>query len=274
MYKIDRSTWAVLILMMGLGLLDSTDESRAVQPERPVVRSAINVTDPKYGAKGDGISDDTAAIQTAIDEALEQDGGEVYLPQGIYRVTDTIKLGSNLMLRGAGMGLTVIRMGNNIEPYSPTLVGLPKYGPAYQNIHLADLTLDGTREKNKENKSLHTWGHNEVQAGLQLVCTRSTTLHRVHVTGHFLIGIVVSAWTDKTIAEVSISQCTIDNNGIGGHYGGIAVAGATANDDTRVSITGCNIVDNMGMGTNVIGARGAVEIVGNHYINNGRVTEG
>lgn len=40
----------------------------------------VNVMD--FGAKGDGIADDTQAIQTAIDQ-----GGSVYFPPGTYRVT-------------------------------------------------------------------------------------------------------------------------------------------------------------------------------------------
>ena len=52
-----------------------------------------DVTDPKYGAKGDGITDDTAAIQKALNE---NSGGIIYLPNGRYLVSDTLKWpGSN-----------------------------------------------------------------------------------------------------------------------------------------------------------------------------------
>ena len=45
----------------------------------------INVKD--YGAKGDGITDDTAAIQKAIDNNL---GKTIFFPHGTYIVSDTI----------------------------------------------------------------------------------------------------------------------------------------------------------------------------------------
>ena len=48
--------------------------------------SVINVLD--FGAKGDGITDDTAAIQAAIDATAERGGGKIffpYMPKG-YRI--------------------------------------------------------------------------------------------------------------------------------------------------------------------------------------------
>lgn len=47
------------------------------------------------GAKGDGKTDDTAALQAAIDGHRV-----VYLPQGLYRVTDTIRLHKDTVLIG------------------------------------------------------------------------------------------------------------------------------------------------------------------------------
>lgn len=39
-----------------------------------------------YGAKGDGIADDTDAIQAAIDACCKAGGGTVFIPNGIYRL--------------------------------------------------------------------------------------------------------------------------------------------------------------------------------------------
>ncbi|MFE6000274.1 glycosyl hydrolase family 28-related protein [Streptomyces sp. NPDC056454] len=49
----------------------------------------INVKDRAYGAKGDGTTDDTAALQAALDACPL--GGTVYIPEGVYRVSAPIR---------------------------------------------------------------------------------------------------------------------------------------------------------------------------------------
>jgi hypothetical protein len=44
----------------------------------------------EFGAKGDGTTDDTAAIQSAINTVQTAGGGTVFLPVGTYIVTDTL----------------------------------------------------------------------------------------------------------------------------------------------------------------------------------------
>lgn len=61
------------------------------------VSEIISVKD--FGAVGDGVTDDTAAIQAAID-AVTITGGTVYFPVGIYRVSQ-ITLKSYVTLKGA-----------------------------------------------------------------------------------------------------------------------------------------------------------------------------
>jgi hypothetical protein len=54
-----------------------------------------------YGAKGNGTTDDTAAIQAAVNAALARNnGGEVLFPSGLYRVTGTVNVGLGDRPRG------------------------------------------------------------------------------------------------------------------------------------------------------------------------------
>lgn len=69
----------------------------------PLWRDVVSYNVKKYGAKGDGISDDTAALQNAIDQ-----NEYVFLPKGYYRITGTLHLKENTKLIGVAQGLSQI----------------------------------------------------------------------------------------------------------------------------------------------------------------------
>lgn len=64
---------------------------------------AVNVKAPPYRAAGDGVTDDTRAIQRAVDEY-----DIVFLPKGYYRVTDTVRLRPSTKLIGVAKHLSSI----------------------------------------------------------------------------------------------------------------------------------------------------------------------
>ena len=67
----------------------------------PVVR---NVKD--FGAKGDGVTNDHAAIAAAIEAAPNP--GAIFLPEGTYRLNDTLQLKEVVVLRGTGADKTFL----------------------------------------------------------------------------------------------------------------------------------------------------------------------
>jgi hypothetical protein len=90
-----------------------------------VVGAPVNVLD--YGAIGDGVVDDTAAIQAAIDAAQVQ-GRRLYAPAGRYKITQQLTVISStgsLTLEGDGRGSfdgsTYQYAGTTFELYTPNI---------------------------------------------------------------------------------------------------------------------------------------------------------
>ena len=70
----------------------------------PDVPVKLNVKD--FGAKGDGLTDDSQSFLDAI-EAIE--GGAIFIPPGRYKITKVLEIKkSNVVLRGAGSDATVL----------------------------------------------------------------------------------------------------------------------------------------------------------------------
>ena len=84
---------------------------------RMIAGSPVNVVD--YGAVGDGVTDDTAAIQAAIDAMNTAGGGTVYLPatgrDNAYKVTSSLTLEQSVHLVGAGSNNTIIQMDGDFD---------------------------------------------------------------------------------------------------------------------------------------------------------------
>jgi polygalacturonase len=79
-------------------MLSAAGMARAsVSPALPVIPPTVfNITN--YGAIGDGVATNTAAIQAAIDAAKEKGGGIVEVPRGTF-LSGAVKLGSQMELR-------------------------------------------------------------------------------------------------------------------------------------------------------------------------------
>lgn len=69
-------------------MIDGHRHDQYVTVEDPRVNDRFNVK--AYGARGDGTTDDTAAIQAAISAAINAGGGAVVLPPGVYACTSSL----------------------------------------------------------------------------------------------------------------------------------------------------------------------------------------
>ncbi len=68
----------------------------------------FNVKSPAYGAVGDGITNDQAAIQAALAAAVAAGGGIVFFPKGTYLVSTAIEWSHLVSAIGVGGDLSVI----------------------------------------------------------------------------------------------------------------------------------------------------------------------
>lgn len=126
------------LALVGCALL-TLSVGASAQPLGPSVKD--------YGAVGDGVTDDTAAFQAALDEVGAQGGGIVYAPRGNYLVATHLAIPDHVTLEGVftvptawsqNQGTTLLAVeGEGSEEGSPflslglnsTLKGITVYYP-------------------------------------------------------------------------------------------------------------------------------------------------
>lgn len=163
----------------------------------------VDVTKAPYYAKGDGVSDDTAALQKAFSDHTAKNA-LVYIPDGLYLVSDTltwsdyVKTAKRLAVQGESRNGTVIRLKSQAagfgDPAKPKAVISSYSGPggvagstandeinyqAFMNM-LTDLTVD-TGSGNPGATGVEWTNHN--QGGIRNVTIRSGDPSGAGITG-------------------------------------------------------------------------------------------
>lgn len=113
---------------LSAGRLDHMED--AIVSMDTINATVVNVKDPAYGAVGDDVTDDTAAMQAALNV-----GGLIYVPAGTYKLTSALTLRSDTIITGAGSNLSVLHQA------STSMHCLS--GSAVRRIGIRDLWLKG-----------------------------------------------------------------------------------------------------------------------------------
>lgn len=96
-------------LMGDITQFSTRDKSNTVNTNSSQLVASTQYDVKKYGAIGDGITNDTKAIQNAINAANNKGGGTIYFPCGTY-LTDTLTIYSNITLYGENKWKSILQL--------------------------------------------------------------------------------------------------------------------------------------------------------------------
>ena len=138
-----KSTAVELLCILSLSLI-TTANGAAMQ-----ATPWIDVTDQKYGATGQGTTDDLPAINQALRDCPS--GGTVFFPAGTYAVTNTVVVNKPCHLVGQGAGITEgsdTMTGSNLKAisiFSPNALPIkfPAGAPVISFHDVTHASLDG-----------------------------------------------------------------------------------------------------------------------------------
>lgn len=177
----------------------------------------INVKEAPYNAKGDGVTDDTAAIQSAYNRT-----GLIYFPNGTYLVSGHIeppkrkgKVPSRRILQGQSTAGTIIKLKDNAtgfgDPAKEVSVFKVSYAPeqAFRN-GVRNLTID-------------TGKGNPGAIAMQFYASNQGGMHHVHIRsgdGQGKIGLDLNFSGENgplLIKDISVDGFDVGIDGGSGH---------------------------------------------------------
>lgn len=190
------------------GTVANADQVMANFNALNVPASTVYYDVTSYGAKGDGTTDDTASIQSAINAQYIAGGGIVFFPSGTYLVTDTL-----VLLDGA------------------VLLGVNKSQVAY----IYDETKASSRIKFAPTSEKDLFDITQVIAG------HSGYMWRVYIGGLILQGNTAGAVTySKYAINTKSAESVFENMGIRYFQDGIYCNATISNKYNNIRIQDCS----------------------------------
>jgi hypothetical protein len=180
----------------------------------PADGGIVDVTKPPYNAKGDGVADDTAAIQKALDDHPNA-GAIVFLPNGTYRVTDTLRWG-----KGPHGGMEYKRTSLEGQTRDKAILkvadGTPGFGDAAKpRAVLWTGSKPAQRFSNAVRSLTIDTGTNAGAIGAQFMANNQGTVRDVTIRGNGPIGLDLG-YTDENgpllVKNVSVTGFAVGIN--------------------------------------------------------------
>lgn len=159
----------------------------------------------QYGATGDGQTDDTAAIQAAMN-AVPASGGTIIFPSGTYIVAPTktkgIVVRSNLRIAGSGEG-SVIKIKDHNGDWR-VLFSSEDNGVAVENVIFEDLAFDSNILNNPESR-VNESKDETYQTFIYLTAGHDLHVRRCRFTP--CSGVWAVSLNGSTVRDCSVTDC-------------------------------------------------------------------
>ncbi|MFJ2567869.1 glycosyl hydrolase family 28-related protein [Streptomyces sp. NPDC087568] len=230
-----------------------------------------------FGAQGDGTTDDTSAVQAAVDAASAAGGGTLYIPAGRHIIAGTLTWASGVTAIGAGSRVSILQSTNQnndcitgSDIRDVTLQGLQLSGPGRgfgSGVRFTRVSAPATTGITLRDMLIQSFGGDGVFCH-QLA---GSVLHRVRVRTCGGVGFHLQAPQDTVLggASTSLVGCSVEGCVTGGYWldgmaytslAGCAVqqspVGYRLDGCTGVSLTGCG-AEQCTTGLTVYGGTGA-----------------
>jgi len=176
-----------------------------------------------FGAVGDGVADDTLAIQNALDAAWASGGEVIIAPKGTYRVTSTLNMsGIGTSLKGEGSGDKVTPFGAG--PVGPTTIMVDHTsGPGVRikqyNCSISGIRIDSSPSRKAGATAIANTGLRVEADDVSAARTSGTTINDVYCVGHPGDGILICGeMTNSRISDSGATNCKAHGICIDGGY--------------------------------------------------------
>lgn len=194
-----------------------------------------DIKDPKYfQATGDGVTDDTSAIQAGMNSLDNAGGGILYVPPGTYNVTTLNSIPNNIRIIGAGVK-SVFTGSTSADTFFFHNVSSTQLA----NIKIANSqTNQGVRLSTCQDIALdNIWITNASGYGMTIRNSETVNVRNLVIDGkcsQYGIGIMASnlaALGAGTCRDINFENVCIKN--LKG-YGGVSINGRTGTNSTNV----------------------------------------